>query len=364
VTSEDEKPKGDPVKVAKASLKEAKSKVYSAVIIDTAGRLGVDAEMMKQAADIRAAVDPHEVLFVVDSMIGQDAVATAHAFQEGVDVTGVVLTKLDGDARGGAALSVRHVTGLPILFASTGEKVTDFEAFHPDRMASRILDMGDVLTLIEQAQKTFDEKETERLAKKVSAGETFTLTDFLGQMAQLKDPGSVQKMLAMLPGMGQMRDALDSFDEKEFARTEAIIHSMTPAERDDVNLLNGSRRSRIAQGSGTTVTAVNSLVKRFTEAQKMMKTMAKGGTPQIPGMAPGMGGPGPGGGYGGAKRGKQAKKKVKGKSGNPAKRAQQEAEARRRLEERSSGAPPGSAFGAPAEAPPELPELPSFMKKR
>jgi len=363
VTSEDEKPKGDPVKVAKASLKEAKSKVYSVVIIDTAGRLGVDAEMMKQAADIRAAVSPDEVLFVVDSMIGQDAVATAHAFQEGVDVTGVVLTKLDGDARGGAALSVRHVTGLPILFASTGEKVTDFEAFHPDRMASRILDMGDVLTLIEQAQKTFDEKETERLAKKVSKGEDFTLTDFLGQMAQLKDPGSVQKMLAMLPGMGQMRDALDSFDDKEFARTEAIIHSMTPAERDDVNLLNGSRRSRIAKGSGTTVTAVNSLVKRFTEAQKMMKTMAKGGTPQIPGMPPGMAGPGMGGGYG-PKR-KQPAKKVKGKSGNPAKRAQQEAEARRRLEERSgSSAAPGSSFGAPAEPTPELPELPSFLKKR
>ncbi len=366
VTSEDEKSKGDPVKVAKASLKEAKNKVYSTVIIDTAGRLGVDAEMMKQAASIRAAVDPDEVLFVVDSMIGQDAVATAHAFQEGVDVTGIVLTKLDGDARGGAALSVRHVTGLPILFASTGEKVTDFEAFHPDRMASRILDMGDVLTLIEQAQKTFDEKESARLATKVSKGEAFTLTDFLGQLAQLRDPGAMQKMLAMLPGMGQMREALDSFDDKEFARTEAIIRSMTPAERDDVGLLNGSRRSRIAQGAGTTVTAVNSLVKRFTDAQKMMKTMAKGGTPQIPGIAPGMGAPGLGGGYGGGKRGKPANKRAKGKSGNPAKRAQQEAEARRKLEERAGVGPaaPGSSFGAPAEPTPELPELPSFLKKR
>ncbi len=364
VTSEDEKPKGDPVKVAKASLKEAKSKLYSTVIIDTAGRLGVDADMMKQAAAIRSAVDPDEVLFVVDAMIGQDAVATAHAFQEGVDVTGIVLTKLDGDARGGAALSVRHVTGLPILFASTGEKVTDFEVFHPDRMASRILDMGDVLTLIEQAQKTFDQQETEKIAAKVTKGEAFTLTDFLGQMQQLKNAGSMQKMLAMLPGMGQMRDAIANVDEKEISRTEAIIYSMTPAERDDVGLLNGSRRARIARGSGTTVTAVNALVKRFLEAQKMMKSMARGGTPAIPGMPPGMAGGG--GGYG-PKRAKPSKK-VKGKSGNPAKRAQQEAEARRRLEERAGAAPaPGSAFGvgAPEAADaPELPELPGFLKRQ
>ena len=192
--------------------------------------------MMKQAADIRKAVSPHEVLFVIDSMIGQDAVATAHAFQEGVDVTGVVLTKLDGDARGGAALSVRHVTGLPILFASTGEQVDEFEVFHPDRMASRILDMGDVLTLIEQTQKAFDQDEAERMAAKVTKGEDFTLTDFLAQMQQLKNMGSMKKMLTMLPGMGQAREQIENLDEREMARTEAIIYSMTPAERDDVGL--------------------------------------------------------------------------------------------------------------------------------
>lgn len=360
VTSEDEKPKGDPVKVAKASLKEAKNKVYSVVIIDTAGRLGVDSEMMTQAADIRSAVEPHETLFVVDSMIGQDAVATAHAFQEGVDVTGIVLTKLDGDARGGAALSVRHVTGLPILFASTGEQVTDFEIFHPDRMASRILDMGDVLTLIEQTEKAFDRKETERFAAKVTKGEDFTLTDFLGQMQQLKNVGSMQKMLAMLPGMGQAREAIENLDEKELGRTEAIIYSMTPAEREDVGLLNGSRRSRIAKGSGTTVPAVNSLVKRFVEARKMMKSMAKGGVPQVPGMAPGMAATT----YGGGKRGKTAPKKVKGKSGNPAKRAQQEAEARRRSADREATAASaaGSAFGLGGGEAPELPEVPGFLR--
>ena len=362
VTSEDQKAKGDPVKVAKASLREAKDKVYSVVIIDTAGRLGVDAEMMKQAADIRSAVSPHEVLFVVDSMMGQDAVATAHAFQEGVDVTGVVLTKLDGDARGGAALSVRQVTGLPILFASTGEQVSDFEVFHPDRMASRILDMGDVLTLIEQTQKAFDQKETDRIAAKVTKGEDFTLTDFLGQMQQLKNVGSMQKMLAMLPGMGQAREAIENLDVKEVSRTEAIIYSMTPAEREDVGLLNGSRRSRIATGSGTTVTAVNSLVKRFLEAQKMMKSMAKGGVPQIPGMAPGLAAAT----YGGAKRGKPAPKKAKGKSGNPAKRAQQEAEAERRASVRAgeAPAPAGSAFGIGAAPAPELPEVPGFLRRR
>jgi len=354
VTS-DQKPTGNPVKVARAALKEAAAKVHSVIVVDTAGRLGVDEELMREAADIRKALDAHEVLFVIDSMVGQDAVTTAQAFQDGVDTTGVVLTKLDGDARGGAALSVAHVTGLPILFASTGEKPTDIEVFHPDRMASRILDMGDVLSLIEKAERTFDVDEAERMAKKVAKGEDFTLEDFLSQMRQLKKMGSMGKMLQMLPGMGQAREAIENLDEGEIVRTEAIIQSMTPGERADINVLNGSRRARIAAGSGTTVTAVNSLVKRFTEAQKMMKNMAKGGGMPMPGPAgagfggpggAGLGGPGGAGRAGGKPRkGKQAKRS-KGKSGNPAVRAQQEAEAARRAAERASGAAtPGSAFG-------------------
>jgi len=365
VTSEDQKPTGDPVKVARAGVKEAVSKHHSVLIVDTAGRLGVDADMMRQAQDIRKAISPQEVLFVIDAMVGQDAVTTARAFHEGVDTTGVVLTKLDGDARGGAALSVAHVTGLPIMFASTGEKPADFEVFHPNRMASRILDMGDVLTLIERAEQTFDATEAERMAKKVAKGESFTLDDFLSQMQQLKKMGSMGKMLQMLPGMGQAREAIENLDEKELTRTEAIIQSMTPSERADVTLLNGSRRGRIAAGSGTTVAGVNSLVKRFTEAQKMMKTMAKGGTPALPGTqgqagfgGPGaMGGPGFGPGYGGTRKGKQSKRS-KGKSGNPAVRAQQEADAARRAAERTSGvstSAPGSAFGqgVPGVKPPE-----------
>lgn len=372
VTSEDQRPSGNPVKVAERSIKEAASKQHSVVIIDTAGRLGVDAEMMKQAADIRKAVSPDEVLFVIDAMVGQDAVATAHAFHDGVALTGVVLTKLDGDARGGAALSVAHVTGLPIMFASTGEKVTEFEVFHPDRMASRILDMGDVLSLIEQAEQTFDAKEAERFAAKVSKGESFTLDDFLDQMQQLKKMGSMQKMLTMLPGMGQAREAIENLDEKELGRTEAIIRSMTPAERADPTILTGTRRARIAGGAGTSVQAVNSLVKRFTEAQKMMKTMAKGGMPQIGG-APGRGmqggAVGLGGGYvGGGTKGKKGKKPAS-KSGNPVKRAQEQAEAARRAAERGAGggqrSTPGSAFGLGAGAgPDDTPQLPGFLGRR
>ncbi|WP_062377177.1 signal recognition particle protein [Demequina pelophila] len=343
VTREDEVPRGNPVEVARQGLREAEQRQHSVVIVDTAGRLGIDQELMRQAGDIRAAVNPDEVLFVIDAMIGQDAVATATAFQEGVDFTGVVLTKLDGDARGGAALSVSHVTGRPIMFASTGEKLDDFEVFHPDRMASRILDMGDILTLIEQAEKAFDQAEAERMAEKVSKGEDFTLTDFLAQMQQLKNMGSMKKMLTMLPGMGQMREQIENFDERELVRTEAIIQSMTPAERDNPKMLNGSRRSRIAKGSGTSVAQINSLVKRFEQAQQMMRAMARGGgMPQMPGQG---GGPGAFGGMPGGKKskGKQApQRKVKGKSGNPAKRAQQEAAQRNRPAAASS---PGSAFG-------------------
>src|SRR5690554_3427585 len=267
---------GDPVKVAKNAMKFARDKQYDIVIIDTAGRLGVDAELMKQASDIRKATSPDEVLFVIDAMIGQDAVNTAKAFQEGVDFTGVVLTKLDGDARGGAALSVASVTGRPIIFASTGERLEDFEPFHPDRMASRILDLGDMLSLIEQAQEAFDEDEARKVAEKI-ATDRFTLDDFLGQMQQLRNMGSIKKMIGMLPGAGQMKQQLDNFDEREIVRTEAIIQSMTPAERANPKLLNGSRRVRIAKGSGMTVTDVNSLVARFEQAAKMMKTVARGG---------------------------------------------------------------------------------------
>ncbi|GAA1319025.1 signal recognition particle protein [Leucobacter albus] len=312
---------GDPVKVAKRGVAEAKTKQHDFVIIDTAGRLGVDAEMMKQASDIRKATDPDEVLFVIDSLIGQDAVATAQAFQEGVDFTGVVLTKLDGDQRGGAALSIRGVTGRPILFASTGEGLDDFEPFHPDRMASRILDLGDILTLIEQAQSAFDEEEAKKVAEKI-AKDAFTLNDFLSQMQQLRGAGSIKKMMGMLPGMGKMKDQLENFDDREIVRTEAIIQSMTMEERENPKILNGSRRLRIAKGSGMTVTDVNSLVQRFEQAAKMMKTVARGGMPQIPGM-----GPIPGmGGHGGKKKQQQKGKGAK-RSGNPAKRAQTPAEA-------------------------------------
>ena len=309
--------KGDPVKVAKDSIKHAAKKQFSVVIVDTAGRLGIDEELMKQARDIRKAVDPDEVLFVIDAMIGQDAVNVAKAFEDGVGITGVVLTKLDGDARGGAALSVSSVTGKPIIFASTGEGLDAFEPFYPDRMASRILDMGDVLTLIEQAQKQFDEVESAKLAEKIAKSE-FTLEDFLEQMQQLKKMGSMKELLAKLPGAGQMKNQLENFDEKEIDRTEAIIRSMTPSERHQPKVLNGSRRLRIAKGSGTTVTEVNSLVNRFEQAAKMMKTMAKGAMPQLGGGMPGM--PQVGGGYIGGKSKKNDKKKGS-KSGNPAKRA-------------------------------------------
>ncbi|MGO2659524.1 signal recognition particle protein [Mycetocola reblochoni] len=324
---------GDPVTVAKNSIKYARDKQYDTVIVDTAGRLGVDAEMMDQAARIRRAVDPDEVLFVIDAMTGQDAVATAKAFQDGVDFTGVVLSKLDGDARGGAALSVASMTGRPIIFASTGEGLDDFEPFHPDRMASRILDLGDILTLIEQAQSAFDEEEARKVAEKF-ATDTFTLDDFLTQMQQLRNMGSLKKMMGMLPGMGQMKQQLDGFDEREIVRTEAIIQSMTRAERVNPKLLNGSRRLRIARGSGMTVTDVNQLVARFEQAAKMMKTVAKGGVPQVPGM-------GPVPGARGGKSRKQQKTKKGSRSGNPAKRAQ---ELQSGAADRAA-APSGSGFG-------------------
>ena len=277
---------------------------------------------MQQASDIRDAVQPQEILFVLDAMTGQDAVVTAQSFLDGVGFTGVVLTKLDGDARGGAALSVRELTGRPVMFASTGEKLEDFEIFHPDRMASRILGMGDLLTLIEQAERAFDDDQKSRLADKVATGEDFTLDDFLEQMQAVQKMGSLSKVMSMLPGLGDMREAIDNLDDSDINRIAAIIQSMTPAERKDPSVLNASRRARIAAGSGRTVTDVNQLVDRFTQARKMMKQMAKTG-------GLGMGGPGmpiPGmGGHGGKKAKPKPAKSKKGRSGNPAKRAAQDA---------------------------------------
>jgi signal recognition particle subunit SRP54 len=264
---------GDPVDVARRGVAYARDKLHDIVIVDTAGRLGVDEEMMRQAADIRDAVSPDEILFVVDAMIGQDAVATAEAFRDGVGFTGVVLTKLDGDARGGAALSVREVTGQPILFASNGEKLADFDVFHPDRMASRILGMGDLLTLIEQAEQAFDQEQTAKAAAKISTGE-LTLDDFLEQMLAVRKMGPIGNILGMLPGAGQMKDALAQVDDKHLDRLQAIIRGMTPEERANPKIINGSRRLRIANGSGVTVAEVNDVVNRFFEARKMMKQMA------------------------------------------------------------------------------------------
>ena len=338
---------GDPVQVARAALEHAERSLYDVVVIDTAGRLGIDEVLMQQAADIKAATRPDEVLFVVDAMIGQDAVNTAKAFNEGIGFDGVVLTKLDGDARGGAALSIARVIGKPIMFASNGEALADFDVFHPDRMASRILGMGDVLTLIEQAEKNFDAESSRKAAEKLSAGKgSFGLQDFLAQMQQLRKLGPLSKIFGMLPGAGQFKDAINSIDEKEVDRIEAIIFSMTPAERDDVGILNGSRRARIAKGAGVQVSDVNNLVKRFVEARKMMEQLAGG---KMPGM-PGMGG-------GRAARKQQGKSKKRGRkiSGNPAKRKQQEAE-------RALGIKPGTAQTTPQtlddfQLPPELQKM-------
>ena len=342
---------GDPVQVARDSVRLAQEKLYDVVIIDTAGRLGVDQELMEQARNIRDAVNPDEILFVIDAMIGQDAVTTAEAFNKGVDFTGVVLSKLDGDARGGAALSVASVTGKPILFASNGEGLKDFEVFHPDRMASRILDMGDILTLIEQAQREFDEEEARKTAGKMSEG-SFGLDDFLEQLQQVRKLGSFKSILGMIPGMAQHRKELEQFDEKEVDRTQAIIQSMTPEERRNPKIIDGSRRARIAYGAGTTVSAVNGLLQRFEQAAKMMKRMTNGAR-----SIPGMGGAGIGGK---GKAGKKGKKKKGSRSGNPMKREAEEKALRDRLSGKG-GTSGGSAFAKQPQAPqmPEgMPDLP------
>ncbi|AJI79245.1 signal recognition particle protein [Corynebacterium singulare] len=293
---------GDPVDVAKQGIEEAKRTQHDIVIIDTAGRLGIDETLMTQARNIRDAVNPDEVLFVIDSMIGQDAVQTAEAFRDGVDFTGVVLTKLDGDARGGAALSIREVTGKPIMFASTGEKLEDFDVFHPERMSSRILGMGDLLTLIEQAESKLDQSKAEEAAKKMGSGD-MTLNDFLDMMLMVRNLGPMGNLLKMMPGGNKMNQIADMVDEKQLDRIQAIIRGMTPQEREDPKILNASRRKRIANGSGVSVSDVNQLIERFTEAKKMMGQMA--GRFGMPGM---------GGGR------SATKKKPKGRKGKNGKR--------------------------------------------
>ena len=332
---------GDPIRVAKDGIEFASRKLHNIVIVDTAGRLGIDQEMMDQAISIRDAVKPDELIYVVDAMAGQDALRTALAFRDGVGFDGVIMTKLDGDARGGAALSITHVTGAPILFISTGEKSDEFDLFYPERMASRILGMGDVATLAEQAQTVIDRDSAAKLEEKFIKGEGFTFDDFLSQLEAMQKMGSFTKILGMLPGAnsGQMKKQIESLDDKELVRTQAIIQSMTPLERNNPKVLNGSRRARIAKGSGRSVSEINNLVDRFSQVQKMMKQFSGAGGKGkgkfgMPGMGamgmggmPGMGGMGMPAGIGGMPSlpsggaNKSQPPKKKSKSGNPAKRA-------------------------------------------
>jgi signal recognition particle subunit SRP54 len=277
--------KGKPARLVRAAMREASRTGRDVVIVDTAGRLQIDDQLMRELGDVRKAADPDEVLLVVDSMTGQDAVNVAAGFQERVGLTGVVLSKLDGDARGGAAISVREVTGAPVKFAGIGEGLDDIEVFHPDRMASRILGMGDVMSLIEKAEATFDEAEAEKTARKLEKGQ-FTLEDFLGQFQAMKRMGPVKDILAMLPGSGSFLREVD-VDESDLRRVEAIIQSMTPEERRNPKVIGGSRKRRIASGSGTRPQDVNRVLKQFVEAQKMMKMLSGGkGVPSLQGLLP------------------------------------------------------------------------------
>ena len=265
----------NPVEIARNAIREAKKNGNDIIIIDTAGRLAVDEEMMNEIAAVKNAVNPHETLFVVDSMTGQDAVNTAHEFNERIDFDGVVLTKLDGDTRGGAALSIRSVVNKPIKFISAGEKMEALDLFYPDRMADRILGMGDIVTLVEKAQEQYDEEEARKLQKRI-AKDQFDFNDFISQIQQIKKMGNMKDLMGMIPGVGKAIKNLD-IDDNAFKGIEAIIHSMTPAERTNPLLMNGSRRKRIADGSGTTVADVNRLLKQFDETRKIMKMVGKGG---------------------------------------------------------------------------------------
>ena len=270
---------GDPVEIAKHGIDYAKRNGYDLVFLDTAGRLHIDEKLMDELKNIKATVKPTEIILVVDAMTGQDAVTVSQTFDEALGINGVLMSKMDGDARGGAALSVKAVTGKPIKFIGTGEKLGDIEPFHPDRMASRILGMGDVLTLIEKAQQSFDQKQAAETARKMASGK-LTLTDFYSQLQQMKKMGSMEEMLAMLPGVDTKALAGAKIDEKQMAHTEAIIQSMTPKERDNPSIINFSRKKRIAAGCGLSVEQVNKLLKQFEAMQKMTKqitNMARGG---------------------------------------------------------------------------------------
>ena len=274
----------DPVRIALDAIKQAKAKGYDVVIVDTAGRLAIDEQMMNEIAAIKEAIHPNETLFVVDAMTGQDAVNTAREFNERLDFNGVILTKLDGDTRGGAALSIRTVVNKPIKYVGTGEKLEALDAFHPERMADRILGMGDIVSLVEKAQEQFDAEEAKKLQKKISRNQ-FNFNDFLSQIQQSKKMGNIKDLASMIPGVGKALKDID-IDDDAFKGVEAIIYSMTAAEREDPALINGSRRKRIAEGSGTTVQDVNRLLKQFEESKKMMKMLSGGGKlmRKMPGM--------------------------------------------------------------------------------
>ena len=291
-----------PIQIANAAIDYAKKNFFDVVIVDTAGRLHVDKSMMTEIIDLHAAINPIETLFTVDAMTGQDAANTAKAFDDALPLTGIILTKTDGDARGGAALSIRHITGKPIKFMGVGEKIEALEPFHPDRIASRILGMGDVLSLVEEIEQNVDREKAEKLAKKVKSGKGFSLVDFRDQLGQMKNMGGMAGMMDKLPGMGNMSAKVkDQMDDKLTNRMEAIINSMTPGERERPDIIKGSRKRRIAVGSGTQIQDVNKLLKQFTQMQKMMKKMsAKGGMKKMmrsmQGMMPPGGGMGGGGG--------------------------------------------------------------------
>jgi len=270
-TEEDSK---DPVKIAENAIKEAKLRGYDTVIVDTAGRLAIDEQMMQEITRVKNAIKPHEILFVVDSMTGQDAINTAKEFNDRLNFDGVVLTKLDGDTRGGAALSIKAVVNKPIKFVGTGEKLEALDVFHPDRMAERILGMGDIKTLVERAQEQFDEEQAKKLQKKIAKNQ-FDFNDFLSQIQQIKKMGNLKDLASMIPGIGKALKDID-IDDNAFKSIEAIIHSMTPTERTTPELLNGSRRKRIASGSGTNIQEVNRLIKQFDETRKLMRTMTQG----------------------------------------------------------------------------------------
>lgn len=268
----------DPVKIAQAALELARRQFMDVLLVDTAGRLHIDTQMMAEISAIHGAVNPHETLFVVDSMTGQDAATTAKAFGEALDLTGVILTKTDGDARGGAALSVRHVTGKPIKFMGSGEKTDALQAFHPERMASRILGMGDVLSLVEEVQRTVDREQAEKLARKLKQGRGFSLADFRGQLEQMQSMGGVGSLIDKLPGMGNIPESMkNKVNDRHTSHMIAIINSMTPQERRQPDVIRGSRKKRIADGSGTDIQTVNRMLKQFNQMQKMMKKFGKGG---------------------------------------------------------------------------------------